>query len=60
MVNRKHFRFCKDWFVFPLAIMWENGLCEYIPHANRITIHFLWWHWGWTFIKEKKDGTTKD
>lgn len=44
--------FDKDWFVFPIAIMWENNLPMYIPKASRLTIHFLWWHLGWTFVKE--------
>lgn len=50
--KQKHFYFYKDWFVFPVAIMWESDLFEYIPKANRLTIHFLWWHWRWTFVKE--------
>ena len=30
-------------------------LMEYIPHASRLTIHFLWWHWRWTFVKEERE-----
>lgn len=51
--KEKHLFFYKDWFVFPLAIAWESGLMEYIPHASRLTIHFMWWHWKWTFFKKE-------
>lgn len=51
--KEKHLYFYKDWFVFPVAVMWERDLVEYISKASRLTIHFLWWHFRWTFVKEK-------
>ena len=51
--KEKHLFFYKDWFVFPVAIMWKSELMEYIPKASRLTIHFLWWHCRWTFVKRE-------
>ena len=44
--------FYKDWFVFPFCIIWDTNIIEYIVPAKRLSIHFLWWHLGWTFFKE--------
>jgi hypothetical protein len=52
--KEKHLFFYKDWFVFPVAIGWESDLAMYVQKASRLTIHFLWWHLRWTFIKENK------
>lgn len=50
-MKEKHFYFYKNWFFFPLCIEWSE--CpEYIKETHRLTIHFLWWHWKWTFTKE--------
>lgn len=54
--KHKHFYCYKDWFVFPIAVEFHHGLPEYMQHANRLCIHFLWWHWQWTFVNEIEDG----
>lgn len=46
--------FSRDWIAFPICVVWHNELFEYFPPAKRIEIHFLWWHCGWTFIKERR------
>ena len=43
--------FYKNWFVFPVCIEWENNLIEYIPFAKGFSVHFLWWHFRWVFMK---------
>ena len=55
MVKEKHLFYYKSWFVFPFAIMWESDLLEYIKPTSRLTFHFLWWHWRWTF-RRAEDG----
>ena len=40
---------CKDYIVFPFAIVWEYNDPIYIRHTSKLTIHFLWWHWGFWF-----------
>jgi hypothetical protein len=44
-------RVYKDWFVFPFCIWWENELMEYVVPTKRLSFHFLWWHFAWTFMK---------
>ena len=51
---KKHFYFGKDWFVFPLAIEWIKDVFIYLKPTPRLAIHFMWWHWQWTFVKEDK------
>lgn len=51
ILKEKHFFYYKDWFVFPLAIVWESNLTMYRPTAKGLSIHFLWWHLRWTFVK---------
>jgi hypothetical protein len=46
--------FDKHWLVFPISIMWNSELIEYVSPAKRLSIHFLWWHCAWTFIEEEK------
>lgn len=46
--SRVHY-YDKDWFVFPFAIIWEDFLGWHSPPAKRLSIHFLCWHWQWTF-----------
>ena len=55
-VKQKHLFFDKKWFIFPIAIQWESYIPAYIPSARRLSVHFLWWHFRWTFIVERKDG----
>ena len=52
--NEKHFFFYRDWFSFPFNIEWTSELDIYMPKASRLSIHFLWWHWRWTFIEAEK------
>lgn len=54
--KKKHLYFYKDWFVFPLAIEWVRDIYIYLNPTPRLSIHFMWWHWQWTFIKEKDNG----
>lgn len=49
VIKEKHFYYDKDWFVFPFAIIWEDFLGMFRPPAKRLSIHFLCWHWQWTF-----------
>lgn len=43
--------FYKHWFFFPICFVWETNIVEYIVPAQRFEIHFLWWHFRWTFTK---------
>ena len=49
-----HNMFSKHWFGFPLCIEWESNLLVYVPYAARLSLHFLWWHFAWDFIKGGK------
>ena len=53
-MKEKQYYFNKNWFVFPLSITLHTNCWEYYPPANRLEIHFLWWHWKKTFYKEDK------
>lgn len=46
--------FDKDWFSFPLCIEWQSDLMEYVMPTSRLIISFLWWHFAWTFFKERR------
>lgn len=50
----KHFHFDKDWFVFPFAIVWKTDCWELVGKHSRLEIHFLWFHWRWTFKRKEK------
>ena len=52
--KQKHFYYCKDWFVFPLAIEWTKDIYLYLNPTPRLAIHFMWWHWQWTFVKGER------
>lgn len=45
--------FIKDWFVFPIAVSISKRW-ELFPARMAIEIHFLWWHFRYTFPKEVK------
>lgn len=51
--KEKHFFYFKNWFVFPLAVTWESDLLYTMQKSSRLAIHFLWWHWRWTFEEAK-------
>ena len=51
LLKEKHFYYDKEWLVFPFAIVWEDELYWHSPPAKRLSIHFLCWHWKWTFEK---------
>ena len=44
--------FCKNWFIFPLAIDWYVKPMMFKATAKIISVHFMWWHCQWKFIKE--------
>lgn len=52
VVKKKQFYYDKDWFVFPIAIEWISNIGIYLKPTPRLAIHFMWWHWQWTFVKE--------
>ena len=47
--------FTKNWFTFPLCIVWCDCSCEYGVKSGRLEVHILWWHFGWTFYEKEKD-----
>ena len=55
-IIRRHYEKDKNVVVFPLSVVWMNHSPLYITHTSRLEIHFLWWHWGWTIERGKKDG----
>ena len=54
-VIRKDYEKDKNITVFPLAVAWIDRDRIFVNHTSRLEIHFLWWHWGWTFERSKKD-----
>lgn len=42
----------KGYIVFPFAIVWEDSDPLRIYRTSKLTIHFLWWHWGFRFERE--------
>ncbi len=53
MMKEKHFLFDKGWIVFPLSIVWCTDIYELVGKHSRLEIHFLCWHWKWTFVRRK-------
>lgn len=51
LLKEKHCVYYRDWFIFPIAIEWQSELYFICPTAKRLCVHFLWWHWRWTFVK---------
>lgn len=41
--------FYKNWFTFPMSIVFETDLVQYIERTNILSFHFLWWHFAWIF-----------
>ena len=52
-MKEKHFCFDTGCFVFPLAVVWKTDIYELVGRTSRLEIHFLFWHWRWTFIEEE-------
>lgn len=48
--RRTKIEYHKDWFAFPLCID-VGQRRELIDTPKYIGIHFLWWHWRYTFLK---------
>lgn len=41
---------------FPMVVMWMDRDPLFVNHTSRLEIHLLWWHWGWSVERGKKDG----
>ena len=54
MTIKFNWTFGRDWFSFPLCIEWQSDLMEYVIPTNRLIISILWWHFAWTFFKERR------
>lgn len=51
-MKKYDFEYIKDWFVFPLAVSISKRL-EFYPPRVAIGIHFLFWHFRYTFSKQE-------
>ena len=46
----------KGCIVFPFAIVWEERDPLYNNYVSKLSIHFLWWHWGLWFERGRRYG----
>lgn len=55
LMKEKRYFCYKHWIVFPFAAIWSRAY-EFALPAWQLSIHFLCWHWRWTFVKENNNG----